>query len=667
MHEKEAAWGILFRMMYERALDWFASAVSAETNRYVRKELCDLFACFRLDPLPPEVLPWIVETFDAQSSHPSSAELVARMGAVEVAHSVASVQAFEALLGCGLTFGGQPLLASVEALADVALVLAREGNSAVIETLVDTAVHHPNNARRMAAGRALENLAAEDLLPMQSAAPLLEALLTQEERDPYERSFLVAALAHIDTLPKELLLRLKQWARDRDDWLAIQSFAVLAQRDALLQEEDLLERLGLQREAETGRVLSTATRTDWRAHVIGLLYQRHPEILAPAVTRLIETLPWASAIQIIGKLHPSSSSEEQPPLSEELADALMKRIQQRQTRTSAELDLIYRVGELLPERMAQEHWDNVWNDWLPDARAALADTLGSGRTTSTEADSHTVRLLLLLTADGQYAVRRASYRGLARRSLNLLQLQCWAWAESDQRELRQRAAEACAWLPGAEEQNSAYGDLYQLLVSDPEPVVRRTATLTLQERRKRQWAEEYLNRVLHRSDSSNVGVLATWCYAEALKRVGDDTTLQTLRTALRDHLLPPHIRHWYQLIFKETQEGWQKAMKKWPQPGKMWTGTIEEGKGFLLTAQGKVIIVHYSLWSEVPESPLQMASWGGTMQTQESSPISDEGRLYLQLADRRQGEILLKERNLPSGYCSFIGQGPYPLHPIVHQ
>ena len=35
-----------------------------------------------------------------------------------------------------------------------------------------------------------------------------------------------------------------------------------------------------------------------------------------------------------------------------------------------------------------------------------------------------------------------------------------------------------------------------------------------------------------------------------------DTTLQALRTALGDHLLPPHIRHWYQLIFKETQEGW---------------------------------------------------------------------------------------------------------------
>lgn len=74
-----------------------------------------------------------------------------------------------------------------------------------------------------------------------------------------------------------------------------------------------------------------------------------------------------------------------------------------------------------------------------------------------------------------------------------------------------------------------------------------------------------------------------------------DTTLQALRTALGDHLLPPHIRHWYQLIFKETQEGWQKTMKKWPQPGKMWTGTIEKGKGVLLTAQGKVIIVYYSL------------------------------------------------------------------------
>jgi hypothetical protein len=48
------------------------------------------------------------------------------------------------------------------------------------------------------------------------------------------------------------------------------------------------------------------------------------------------------------------------------------------------------------------------------------------------------------------------------------------------------------------------------------------------------------------------------------------------------------------------------------------------------------------------------------MQIQESRFSFDEGILHLQLTDERHGEILLKERSLPGGYCSFVGQGPYP-------
>jgi hypothetical protein len=146
MHIKEAAWGTLLRMGYGEALGWFEKAVSHETNPYLRGELCDLFACFCLDPLPGDVLVSITSRFDAKAQDPTgqtAAEISVRFGAVKVARSAASRQAFEALLECGLTYDGQPLIATVEALADVACALARKGELvAVAGRLVETVVQH---------------------------------------------------------------------------------------------------------------------------------------------------------------------------------------------------------------------------------------------------------------------------------------------------------------------------------------------------------------------------------------------------------------------------------------------------------------------------------------------------------------------------------------------
>ena len=48
MHTKEAAWGTILRQGHRDALGWFDEAVSEESNPYLRGQLCDLFASFRL-------------------------------------------------------------------------------------------------------------------------------------------------------------------------------------------------------------------------------------------------------------------------------------------------------------------------------------------------------------------------------------------------------------------------------------------------------------------------------------------------------------------------------------------------------------------------------------------------------------------------------------------
>src|SRR5207247_877386 len=159
---------------------------------------------------------------------------------------------------------------------------------------------------------------------------------------------------------------------------------------------------------------------------------------------------------------------------------------------------------------------------------------------------------------------------------------CKMWFNASALELRQRAAEAWAWLPTDSADSQINARIYQSLAADREKAVRETVNRTLEERRKREWAEEYLTRVRQVTGKTNEEVLAAWRYAQALTQVGDDTSIQILRTDLRTRLLSPNQRHWFKRIVKDTNEGWQKAIKKWPLPWSSWQGIIEEGQGWLL-------------------------------------------------------------------------------------
>jgi hypothetical protein len=91
-------------------------------------------------------------------------------------------------------------------------------------------------------------------------------LLTQPDRDPYERSIIVSTLGLQQHLPEDLVPQLKQWAQERNDELALQSFSILAGREVLLGETALLKRLGLRLAASEVAETPVLGRADWRAH-----------------------------------------------------------------------------------------------------------------------------------------------------------------------------------------------------------------------------------------------------------------------------------------------------------------------------------------------------------------------------------------------------------------
>lgn len=658
---KEAAWKTLLLMGYAGALHWFKEAVGGETNRYVQRELCDLLACFQLSPLPSEVIQWIIKPLDAKLPA-ASAELVATLGAIKVVRSATSQESFEALLSCGLSVDGQNLRETVNALEEVALSLARAGNTSVVSQLVDTVIASPDSRKRTAAANALEGLAAEGLLPQHAISPLVTSLREQEERDPFERRLILAALGYLgaNEFPIDLLPVLRQWARDRNDWLGIQALMTLARQDDLLSQKELVAKVGLEQEGDHWQVSANRGYAEWAAHIVGLLYMRYPIILQSAVASLIETLNWTAVLEIIWKIDQMKRKTSQWVLPSEIAEALVRRIWLQQSQTFAELDLFTVAAELIPERLAQEPWENDWDGWLPEARAALADALGEPIYNGEEARTQATALLSRLTYDGQYAVRRAAYRALSCQSPQTLQSLCLMWSDARTLELLQRAAEAWAWLPTDGEYGFVALQIYQKLVIEREKAVRETINRVRIERQKRVWAKEYLVHVQQAIGKTNEEILAVWCYAKALTHVGDDTSLRMLHADLKTQFLPPHQRHWLQMIIKETKEGWQKAMSKWPEPWRSWQGAVEKGQGWLVLPSAEKLMIHYSLWQESAATRTEGKSWGGTFEANRAEVSWVGKEMTLQLADAKQGKILLQNIAIP-GSATFIGQGPYPL------
>ncbi len=434
----------------------------------------------------------------------------------------------------------------------------------------------------------------------------------------------------------------------------------LARQDDLLSHEDLLIKIGLKREGGTWNTLPDEKYTEWISHVIGLLYIRYPNALRPAVTSLVEVESWESTIPIVWKLYEIHRGKKQLPFPSEIAEAFVRRIRQRQTQISAELGIFQIVAELVPERLAEEAWDNIWEDWLPDARAALADALGEATYVSIHAKTKAIALLRSLTGDGQYAIRRAAYRGLARQSTQSLRILCMMWSQASTLELRQRAAEAWAWLSDDNEDSHLETNVYQIVATDMEKAVRETVNRTRKERRKREWAKEYLARIRQIIGMTDAEVLAVWCYAQALMDVGDDTSIRILRTDLRTQSLPPHLRHWFQRIIKETNEHWEKAISKWPQPWRAWQGILEEGQGWLLLPNQQKIPMHYSLWQERATALSESSSWGGTLQINDGMlAFSSAEEITFQLSDERQGKALI-QTSISKGSITIVGNGPFP-------
>jgi len=656
--QKESAWKTLLAMGYAEALGWYEEAVATESEPSARWTISDMLACFRVDPLPPTAVAWVKERYDVPAGD-TSREILSRLAAVELAQSAASREAFDALLSFGLSVEGNVLQTSADALAVVAGELTGAGEAGVVEMLVEVVENSTESRHRLAAAGALISLAIAGHLPG-GLGWRLSTCLSGDERDVIEMGEIVAVLGWLTDyqLPPDVLGQLRTWARTRDDWLGHRSLETLARTGYLASEPDLLSGpVGLIRTDHAWDWAPGRTAVENASFVIGLLYSQDQEQFTQAVASLLKQAQWHVALpaaRILCDVHGMDGRRPTPPMA---VQALIERIGGVQTTSYAETQAFDVLSQVAPDALAAHPWPSVWNDMLPEARAALSDALGRAAFRDRHSASKAISHLILLSRDGQYAVRRAAYRGLAQRDPDTLVASCGGWSRASSVELRRRAAEACAWLPDDTNYAAAFEALHGQLVADAERIVRQAAVDSRVDRRERLWAKEYLSRILAGPPETNVAILALWAYGQALVQLGDDDCLRMLRAELGRHRHAPHVQHWYERMVKGMAERGQKVTQKWPEPWFAWEGAMETGEGTLGVTESRTLAVHYSLWHQPPEVPGQPGAWGGAVWPADVWDALQD-RLALTLDDGRCGKARLG--GLSGEILTLVGDGPYP-------
>lgn len=669
MHWKRAAWDVLIHAGDRRFLTSAQGLILRETNPYLSLDLAKRLACFRI-PLSREAAALLRSECDIHANE-ESGEWARHMAVMLLAGSASSREAFQALLDSRLTVRGSVLQQTVDLASEAAVTLRDLTGWPTADDILSVAEIAPAESRRQIALGILATFATRDLIPPETA-PRLNRLLGDDTWSDFDRSNLVRVIGSasvvLDPATQDLL---RTWAGAHDNWLGWRSLEVLAHSGLLAADEELLRhRLGLQRDDAAWDLVPGSVHTQWSGFFTGLLYQQHPEAFEPAIVTGLRGDNWRWVAQALSGVVAAHTGPARRPLPRVVLDALLARAKERQSRVSAESEIFPILAQVAPEELVAAPWDQYWNDWLPEACIALANTLCAlAGVPLVKQHPSALHILTELAQHAHFGVRRAALRALARLSPESLAMAVSAWAraglESENPdpwtvEIRQRAAEASVWLTAESNGGVSADELLKILRGDAEPAVRTAADRATDSRRKRRYAALYLERVCAVQGQTNSEILSAWPYGAALAQIGDDESVRTLQDRMDAASLPPNVRHWLRRIIEATEEHWQKETRDWPEPWLAWPGRIEEGDGSALLSDGREIPVHYSLWQRAPASLDQRGSWGGALRAIPEDPFKLNLTLVTRLRPANGHAAPIAQADSVDGLVFFYGNGDFP-------
>jgi hypothetical protein len=663
MDLKWLAWDILLSLGRSDMLSshMFELAIATETGAHVRCRIIEWLACFRYTNIPPTVARWVTDQRRIGRDDAAD-DLTFRTASTRLLQSAASSEAFDLLLRTGYSIDGSALLSSLEALAEVAHVLATHDDPSIAERLVEVVAVGAERNQRASAAQALIELATSGLIPEKLIGPIWKAARSSGRDDP-ELSRIVDVLGHLPRMlmPEGYEEQLILWARGTGQ-LAQRAVEALARQSILAERPELLPDLvGLTIKDGCWGLVEGSRVPDSHGFAIALLYEDRPSEFESALTQYIRDKDWFVTAQVFDLL--DHSYDQKGAMPKALVTALVFRIRSNQKPYSAEPETFEILGRWSGSTLAGESWEEKWASWLPESRVAIADALGRLDGLSDEVAGQALAKILLLTGDGTYAVRRSAYRALARLSPQSLQSYIAASAQSPSTNLRRRGAEACGWIDSVEE----FKAMYARFASDPEEAVRESAQRADTERKMRGYADAHLKSVLAIEEGTDSELLATWPYGRALAQTGDDEVPRVIREHATSRVFNGHVAYWLERINEGIKKSWRAITEKWPEPWYTWDGAIVKGTGYLVT-DGNKLPVDYCIVKEPSKLPTGVYSWHGVAWTTETrislahmafGPVDRQEELIL--SDGSCGQILVTSRSFER--IIFSGNGHYPRVP----
>jgi len=587
-------------------IDWVEDAVGNEQNGHIAGSTLEIAACLRFPAIPGCVLELITKERDLYESEDTQ-DLVAHNGAVQFARSSGTQEAFDALANFGATYNGNTLLNLSEALVDVTLHRATQGDAQVVTKLVSNSLNASVAKRhREIAIDSLRSLAANNLLREDDAEGLLR-LAADESLSEFSRCRVIEAVGLLNpALAESAIPFLTELAIANDGdagWRAVE--ALIRQQTFSDDPGVICQKLSLVKSSSGWQFTNDDPPTEWKTYLIGLLYKSDAEGFAFLVSRLLRDAKADAVFQLLNSVE--HHGVQTPP---SVVDALVHRIYDRFNAGSVETILFDSLALLSMQRLVEEHWELKWADWLAEGRVAICNVLRYANV-SEPLRGRAFALLAELALDGVYAVRRTAYRAIAALDTGAM-ISLWRlWADSSDVLLRKRAAEAIPWIPMFALSASEVSEVG--LACDNERSVRDIAVESFAHRWERHWAGEYLELVTKATQPADAEMFAAYRYGRALTVLGDDDTVQQLKLHLRDSSLPANIRHWIQGLIKKIDKQWNKVSREWPEPWFNLSGVVEEVDGELILDNGRALDCSFSLWRMSRTSPSKLGKWGAVI------------------------------------------------------
>ncbi len=430
---KVEAWETALTIGCPRMEDWIGAAVLDETNPCVAHDVAEIASSLRFERLPNRLLDAIVGTTMADDDN---GRFFRQNGLIDIARSSCSRAAYESILRFQLTHEGHVLFSTIDAIVDIAIARLQEGDSNVVERLLEMTIAGNEQRHREAGVSAFCQLCSRGFVHGKRLSRLWH-FANANDLDDFWRCRALEAIGLTDFEEASAWIDSVRQIAERDETeLGWRACEVLIRRKwiADVGEQPLFARLGLIVTDGQAKINDPTRVNEWQAFLIGLLFRGNKDRFGDAVSDVLAHGPADAVHQFLNSVRSHGDGCPDP-----VSLALVRRIRESNDKAAADTELFSVLATIAPSRLLTLSGMSEWTGWLVEARAALCEAIRSVAADRETLRTNAVDCLVAFMQDAAFQVRRSAYRAVALWDGSRLESICAAWSQSNDVELRKRA------------------------------------------------------------------------------------------------------------------------------------------------------------------------------------------------------------------------------------